>query len=144
LKPISKDEIETCLNDLKNKLDQEIRAVNDMSRIKVEYQKNLELMKVSFLNALLTEERFEGINNELEEFLKTHELEFFNRGKILFTIRFVENQQANNQPKSNEFQRFSLLQVIQEIVKKYSESEVFLFSSYVVCILTGDPEELDE
>ncbi|HIZ71647.1 MAG TPA: response regulator [Candidatus Atopostipes pullistercoris] len=92
LKPISKDEIENCLNDLKNTLDEEIQAVNDMSRISGEYQKNLELMKISFLNSLLTEERFEGINNELEEVLKTHELEFFNRGKILFTIRFVENQ----------------------------------------------------
>src|SRR5699024_2790442 len=27
---------------------------------------------------------------------------------------------------------------------KYSESEVFLFSSYVVCILTGNLKELDE
>jgi len=144
LKPISKDEIENCLNDLKNTLDEEIQAVNDMSRISGEYQKNLELMKISFLNSLLTEERFEGINNELEEVLKTHELEFFNRGKILFTIRFVENQASNNQKKNTEFLRFSLLQVIQDIVKKYSESEVFLFSSYVVCILTGNLKELDE
>src|SRR5699024_10884289 len=144
LKPISKNEIEECLSELKEKLDVEVRAVNDMSRLSVEYHKNLELMKVSFLNSLLTESRFEGLNVELEDFLKTHNLEFLNSEKILFTIRFADNQFSNNIQKNTEFQRFSLLQIIQDIIKKYLESEVFLFSSYVVCIMTGTKEELDE
>lgn len=144
LKPISKNEIEECLSELKEKLDEEVRAVNDMSRIGVEYHKNLELMKVSFLNSLLTESRFEGLNVELEEFLKTHNLEFLNSEKILFTIRFADNQFSNNIQKNTEFQRFSLLQIIQDIIKKYLENEVFLFSSYVVCIMAGTKEELDE
>src|SRR5699024_12282821 len=38
----------------------------------------------------------------------------------------------------------SLLQIIQDIIKKYLENEVFLFSSYVVCIMAGTKEELDE
>src|SRR5699024_11896584 len=109
-------------------LDEEGRGVNDMSRISGEYHKNRELMKVSFLNSLLTESRFEGLNVELEEFLKTHNLEFLNSEKILFTIRFADNQFSNNIQKNTEFQRFSLLQIIQDIIKKYLENEVFLRS----------------
>lgn len=145
LKPISKNEIEECLYKLKEQLDEEIKAVNDMSRVSIEYNKNIELMKISFLNSLLTEQHLQGTEIALAEFLVTHNLEFLNHEKILFTVRFAEKQFSDNTfQKNREFQRFSLFQIIQDVAKKYLKGEVFLFSSYVVCILTGTREELVE
>ena len=145
LKPISKNEIEEFLSNLKDSMDEEIYSVNDMSRISAEYNKNIELIKASFLNSLLTEYNFEGSEAGIFDFLKTHNMEFLNQEKILFTIRFSEPQILKESPQENiEFQRFSLFQILQDIIEKYSENVVFLFSSYVVCILTGVPEELND
>lgn len=145
LKPISKNEIEEFLSNLKDSMDEEIYSVNDMSRISAEYNKNIELIKASFLNSLLTEYNFKGSEAGIFDFLKTHNMEFLNQEKILFTIRFSEPQILKESPQENiEFQRFSLFQILQDIIEKYSENVVFLFSSYVVCILTGTTEELDD
>lgn len=145
LKPISKNEIEEFLNSLKEAIDEEIRSVNDMSRVSAEYNKNIELVKASFLNSLLTEYNFEESEAGLIEFLSTHELNFLNKEKVLFTVRFSEPYTLQNKSQGNsEFQRFSLFQIIQDIIKKYSKNVVFLFSSYVVCILTGTSDELND
>lgn len=145
LKPISKNEIEEFLNSLKEAIDEEIRSVNDMSLVSAEYNKNIELVKASFLNSLLTEYNFEESEAGLIEFLSTHELNFLNKEKVLFTVRFSEPYTLQNKTQRNsEFQRFSLFQIIQDIIKKYSKNVVFLFSSYVVCILTGTSDELND
>lgn len=145
LKPISKNEIEEFLNSLKEAIDEEIRSVNDMSLVSAEYNKNVELVKASFLNSLLTEYNFEESEAGLIEFLSTHELNFLNKEKVLFTVRFSEPYTLQNKTQRNsEFQRFSLFQIIQDIIKKYSKNVVFLFSSYVVCILTGTSDELND
>lgn len=143
LKPISKNEIEAFLYELKEQLDEEVKAVNDTSRISIEYNKNRELIKNSFLNSLLTEQHFQGTELALTEFLVTHNLEFLNHEKILFTVRFAEDKFLDNMfQKNREFQRFSLFQIVQDVAKKYLKGEVFLFSSYIICILTGTSEEL--
>lgn len=144
LKPISKNEIEECLDGLKKELDEEVKSVNDLSRVNDEYQKNIEMMRLSFLNSLLTEYSVEGKEAELSEFLETHNLNYLKDEKILVTIRFTNDYSSKFQSSKNkEFQRFSLFQIVQDVVKKYTKSEVFLFSSYVVCILTGTLDELE-
>lgn len=145
LKPISKNEIEEFLNNLKEVMDEEIDSFNDISRISVEYNKNIELIKASFLNSLLTEYNFDGSESGILDFLKTHDLEFLNQEKVLFTVRFSKHQILQENSQENiEFQRFSLFQILQDIIDKYSKNVVFLFSSYVVCILTGTAEELND
>lgn len=145
LKPISKNEIEEFLNNLKEVMDEEIDSFNDISRISVEYNKNIELIKASFLNSLLTEYNFDGSESGILDFLKTHDLEFLNQEKALFTVRFSKHQILQENSQENiEFQRFSLFQILQDIIDKYSKNVVFLFSSYVVCILTGTAEELND
>lgn len=145
LKPISKNEVEEFLSNLKETMDEEIYSVNDLSRVSEEYNKNIELIKASFLNSLLTEYNFEGSEKGIMEFLKTHNMEFLKQEKIICTVRFSEPQILKENTHENiEFQRFSLFQIIQDLIKKYSENVVFLFSSYVVCILTGVPEELND
>ena len=144
LKPVSRSDIENCLETLQSKLDEEVLKANDLDRIRVAYNKNIELMKNSFLNSLITENYLQMSSIELDNFLKTHQLEALKHPKILMTVRFVEEKSKNTPLNDKEFKRFSLYQLLEENLQKYVESEVFLFSTYVVCILTGEEHELGE
>lgn len=142
LKPVSKDNVEECLLDIKDQLDEEMLAANDLNQLKENYNKNIELIKLSFLNSLITENYLEINRKELRLFLETQKLNYLEKPKMLLTIRFVKNSNKMNEPNNSEFKRFSLFQLVQDITGKYAESEVFLFSTYIVCILTGSEEGL--
>lgn len=144
LKPISKKELEDCLRNLRKQLDEEKLAVTDEQRISREYFKNLEMMRFSFLTSLLTENHQLLPPNELDSFLKMHNLEFLKQNKILFTIQLASPQDQNAQENNREFRQFSLFKVIREIIQKYGMGDVILFSSYVICIVTGTEAELNE
>lgn len=143
LKPISKDEIEQCLRTLSNQLDEEIFALNDMSRVSEEYHKNSQLMQLTFLNSLLTENQFKISNDDLEDMLLNHQLIHLKDNKRILVSRFSINNTDYRTPQT-EFQRFSLYKLVQDVTEKYIKCTVFMFSSYVVSIITGTSEELND
>lgn len=145
LKPVAKDEIEKMLQNISGQISEEIREANDLTLVQKSYYEQLEVMKISFLISLLTETYANIGKQDLEEFLASYDLEFLKEEKILFTIQLNQTQQdkSGNHAPNEELVRFSLSNIVRSILGKYVPSEVFLFSSTIVCLISEKAEQLE-
>lgn len=145
LKPVAKAEIEEMLQRIHDQISEEIRQANDLTLVQRGYFEQIEVMKISFLISLLTETYTNVGKGDLEEFLASYDLEFLKEEKALFAIQLKSGGQDTTlgETPKEELIRFSLSNIVRSILGKYVPSEVFLFSSTIICLISEKPEQLE-
>ena len=145
LKPISKQELESTLEELRIDLEMETREATDIQVIEKGYMENIEVMKISFLISLLTDNYNSLYKEELVPFLKRYNLEFLLKKKRMVNIHLSENRlNDKRETQQTELMRFSLSNTVKKIVATYVQAEVFIFASNVICLIGDEEEQIEE
>src|SRR5699024_6265126 len=145
LKPISKNELESTLMDLREQLEEETKEATDLQAIEKGYFENMEVMKISFLISLLTENYPSFHVDELTPFLQQYNLGFLLKKKVMLNIHMSDSTLVYPQASQHiELLRYSLSNMVRKIVTNYVHAEVFLFASNVICLIGDEENKIDE
>jgi len=145
LKPIMKKELENTLSQLRDELEEEAKSATDIHLIEQGYLANMEVMKISFLISLLTENYPLFHLDELQSFLSRYHLNFLLKKKVILNIH-LDNRNTEEEPNNRQVEllRFSLSNLVRNTVGKYVQAEVFLFASNVICLIGDEEEKIEE
>src|SRR5699024_4312256 len=145
LKPIMKKELENTLSQLRDELEEEAKSATDIHLIEQGYLANMEVMKISFLISLLTENYPLFHLDELQSFLSRYHLNFLLKKKVILNIH-LDNRNTEEEPNNRQVEllRFSLSNLVRNTVGKYVQAEVFLFASNVICLIGDKEEKIEE
>lgn len=136
LKPISAKSLIAILEEVKNKLDQEIENKRSMERLRDYYEKSYALLRDKFL-----EDFVKGAydDDEIEEWLEYYQIKLLGNS-FLVSIVQIDNyfsQRKEIDSKESEFKKLALLQFIEEINEKEQLGISFLCNNQVVIISHG-------
>lgn len=145
LKPISRHELENTLQEIRLQLEEETREATDIQTIEKGYMENIEIMKISFLISLLTENYTALSFEELTPFLSHYQLDFLLKKKVMLNIHLNDSVFKDRKTsQQGELMRFSLSNMVRKAAANHVQAEVFLFASNVICLIGDEQEKIDE
>lgn len=145
LKPISRHELENTLQEIRLQLEEETREATDIQAIEKGYMENIEIMKISFLISLLTENYTALSFEELTPFLSHYQLDFLLKKKVMLNIHLNDSVFKDRKTsQQGELMRFSLSNMVRKAAANHVQAEVFLFASNVICLIGDEQEKIDE
>ncbi len=146
VKPISAKDLTETLSSLKEKLDEEQRNISDMERLKENYERGMEIHKMSYLVSMVTEESFIGMDHATQRQLaQEYGLRLGGEQFLLFIVSLdTASFPGATVPTNNyELLKFSVVKTVRGITEKYLSGEVFAAGSNVVCILSDSRENIE-
>lgn len=145
LKPISINDLELMLEQVREALDEEKREVNDLKRIETEYLENFQGIKMSFLVSLITDNYKEVPEIEIKKLIETYRLNLKGAQNVLLNVNIDKSTLKKGQTENHdlEMMKFSLANVIRRISSKYLNGEVFNFTSNIVVMLSDSKENIE-
>lgn len=145
LKPISINDLELMLGQVREALDEEKREVNDLKRIETEYLENFQGIKMSFLVSLITDNYKEVPEIEIKKLIETYRLNLKGAQNVLLNVNIDKSTLKKGQTENHdlEMMKFSLANVIRRISSKYLNGEVFNFTSNIVVMLSDSKENIE-
>jgi two-component system response regulator YesN len=143
LKPITADELRKLLVKLKENLDEEIRKLQNISKIEKQVKESMPLLKERFLNRLVSGHPNEGnIENKLEYF-DIH----FNTDKFLVFIVDVDDYGEFSTMQlsgvEDELVYYAVLNITEEIVSKYGSGTIFQNNNEKTIVILNDDNITD-
>lgn len=137
LKPVLPKDIEDLLERLKRQLDEEHEHSEDIKRLKEHYNSSIPIMRDKFLTSLITSKLKE---TEIESKIRNFGLSL--SGKVFMTaVIGIDNnslKSGNFNNEDMELIRFAVYNIAEEIVKKHSSGEVFIYLDHPVVITSFD------
>ncbi|MGE5614581.1 MAG: response regulator [Bacillota bacterium] len=140
LKPVLPKDIEDLLERLKRLLDEEHEHNEDIKRLKEHYNNSLPVMRDKFLTSLITGKLKEA---EIESKVRNFDLKLLGKIFMAAVIGIDNNslKQGNFESEDTELISFAVFNIADEIVKKHSAGEVFIYPEHpvvITCFDSGD------
>ncbi|PKM51804.1 MAG: DNA-binding response regulator [Firmicutes bacterium HGW-Firmicutes-7] len=133
LKPVSANSLIEILEDVKVKLDEEIKQKRDIERLREYYQKSLPMLRDKFLEDFV---KGEYLFNQVEEWLSYYLIPLKGKFYIVSVIQidnfYKESQSIDT--KETEFKKMALLELVEEVNKKEDLGIYFLSNNQVIII----------
>ena len=140
LKPISSEELTTCLIRIKDKVDMEMAQRKDMEALREYYIKSLPVMRDKFLTSLITtRQKKEDIISKVSDFNVKLKGEGFATSVISINGSIIENKVYSKD--DIELFKIAICNISEEIVEKHFLGVVFMHSNFIVIIFAFDSFE---
>ncbi|WP_127836316.1 response regulator [Clostridium prolinivorans] len=135
LRPISSSELTEILIKIKNKIDNEIAEKENIEALREYFRKSLPILKEKFLVSLITSTL---TKEEIEEKSKSYNIDLSGKNYMvsIVSIDFSSNQKDFKEEK--ELWKFSVLNIVEEIIIKYNLGVAFINNETVVIISKSD------
>lgn len=145
LKPISRVELEETLKKVKKNLDKEQREARDLKLAEANYQKDIDVVRMSYLLSLIMENYESNSMAETNHLLQLYQLNLSGSWKVLINVNIDRSSIIEDESAINQFElmKYSLSNVVRKIMNKYVNGEVFAFTSNVVIILADTKENIE-
>lgn len=145
LKPISRVELEETLKKVKKNLDKEQREARDLKLAEANYQKDIDVVRMSYLLSLIMENYESTSMAETNHLLQLYQLNLSGSWKVLINVNIDRSSIIEDESAINQFElmKYSLSNVVRRIMNKYVNGEVFAFTSNVVIILADTKENIE-
>ncbi|HJB24627.1 MAG TPA: response regulator [Candidatus Jeotgalibaca pullicola] len=145
LKPISRVELEETLKKVKKNLDKEQREARDLKLAEANYQKDIDVVRMSYLLSLIMENYESTSMAETNHLLQLYQLNLSGSWKVLINVNIDRSSIIEDESAINQFElmKYSLSNVVRKIMNKYVNGEVFAFTSNVVIILADTKENIE-
>lgn len=141
LRPISAAELTDILLKTKNKIDSEIAEKENIEALREHFRKSLPILKEKFLASLITSTL---TKEEIEERSRSYNIDLNGSSYTVsvVSIDFSAGQKSFEDEK--ELWKFSVLNIVEEIVAKYSLGVAFISNETVVIISSSKDYERDK
>lgn len=145
LKPISRVELEETLKKVKKNLDKEQREARDLKLAEANYQKDIDVVRMSYLLSLIMENYESTSMAETNHLLQLYQLNLSGSWKVLINVNIDRSSIIEDESAINQFElmKYSLSNVVRKIMNKYVNGEVFALISNVVIILADTKENIE-
>ncbi|HAA25535.1 MAG TPA: DNA-binding response regulator [Ruminiclostridium sp.] len=137
LKPVLPDDLSKLMRKIKDEIDAEIAEKEDIKKLRVYYQQSLPIIKDKFLTSLITS-RIDS--DEIESKKASLALDLKGEGFAAAAASIDSESAGNwgNDANDSELLKFAILNISQEIIKRYSMGETFFHVNNLVFILKFD------
>lgn len=133
LKPVSMKELVTILKETKDLIDQEIEEKRSLERLKRHYDQSFPLMRQRFLEGLI---RGEYTEETIEKWLVYYHVPI--EGELIsVSVVKIDDFYADKIVKRSseiELRKIALLDMVEDLDKRYPMGAFFLYNDYVVII----------
>lgn len=135
LKPLSSENLIKVLMRIKALIDEEVEKMEDIATLKEYYQQSLPVMRMSFLNSLVT---YKLDKVEILDKCKNLDIDLQGDKYIVSVISIDRKTVAETKfcEKDEELIRFAVLNTTEEICEKYKSGIPFYHDAYVVIIFS--------
>ena len=143
LKPVSMKELVKILRDTKEKIDEEIDERRSLERLKEHYDQSFPLMRQKFLEGLIQGEYTdETINKWLLYYHVPIEGNMFNVSVVQIDGFYADK--IVKRSSEIELRKIALLDMVNEISRRYEIGAYFLYNDYVVIINSMETKDEQE
>lgn len=136
LKPINASEMKSALIEIKKGLDEEIASKNDLERLKVNYEKNLPLLRERFFNQWI-EDYIE--KKVVEENIQSLKIDLPSKDLMVAVIRpdyLIQKELGSNDMKNKNLLKLAIFNMCEEIIELKKLGIVFMRMNELVVIAT--------
>lgn len=142
LKPISSKNLIETMTSIKQRLDDEIKQIQDMELLKKTYTGNIPLMRFGLLISLISNSQ--GIKN-LEDKIARQGINLKGDTHIVFTVKIDKKSIANSRLETDDIELIllSIRNMAKTIVEKYVSYEIFIYNENVIAIISDTKENID-
>jgi two-component system response regulator YesN len=148
LRPISSQELTDILIKVRKQMDEEIAEKENVEALREYYRKSIPILREKFLASLVTSvmDRF-----EIEEKAKSYKINLEGKGFMVSVISLDESKAGEHIELDNNLDRdssegkallkFALLNVVEEVAKKYGLGTAFLEGENVVLLTVSQERD---
>jgi two-component system, response regulator YesN len=150
LRPISAQELTDILIKVKAQMDEEVAEKENVEALRDHYRKSIPILREKFLASLVTTSIRK---EEIEEKSKSYELNLTGKSFVVSIVSIdeskikenVENQSALNKAtdEGRALLKFAVLNIVEEVAKKYNLGTAFLNNENVIIITVSDESDRD-
>jgi two-component system response regulator YesN len=135
LKPVSAEELTSCLAEVKKLLDNEHMQSRNLASLKSFYSQNKSVMQNSFINSLLTNEVSDG---EAAEKIELLNLDFLAASQFQVAVFMHDGDQNEDWAgESPSLMNFAVWNIAKEILEGRQMGSAVVHDEYVVALLTN-------
>jgi|GEM_PF-837765 len=142
LKPITKDELTQVLEEVANRIHQEINEKNNMNRLKIEYEKRREYLQEKLLYDILL-----GFIPSDRVASACRELGFNPLGQayVVGTLEVINKKEISESMWSSDYSllHFALFNICKEVIADYPQHYLLMgdHGKIIVCFMFGEKEK---